>query len=286
VQRERYDEALEQLRKADRENPNDALMNLWLGVALEGTDQPYEAMAAWRAAYGNPRWEPVADYLKGLCWWKLGRTNDATNYLKDALTNVTDGSRVEFKPAKTALEQVASGQPAPPVGQWAEISTLMERTDEALGGGAAKAQGKPGKADARPNPVQPVAAPVTAQPANGSVRPVSGKWVGVRTSGGYQGGKILFTVSADGKRVEDVVFIGNWYNREDRRTETVTTGPDGAFSIAGGRFGETRTNAKTHFGWEFDGQLLNARSAKGTFRGYAYGIYSTGTIQWEAHPAK
>src|SRR5688500_4977771 len=75
-----YEDALEQLQKADKENANVAGTSRRLGLELEANKQPYEAMAAWRKCYGNAKWEPIADYLKALSWWRMGATNDAITY--------------------------------------------------------------------------------------------------------------------------------------------------------------------------------------------------------------
>ncbi|HYH16950.1 MAG TPA: tetratricopeptide repeat protein, partial [Flavisolibacter sp.] len=115
----KYEEALEALQKAAEANPNDAQTNLWLGLALEANKQPYEAMAAWRKCYGNPKWEPIADYLKAMSWWRMGATRDAISYFNDALLNVQDGKAVNFKPAKEAIKQVNAGESVPPLSQWA-----------------------------------------------------------------------------------------------------------------------------------------------------------------------
>ncbi|RYG23426.1 tetratricopeptide repeat protein [bacterium] len=280
----RYEDALDVLSEANKETPNDALTNLWLGLAYQGAKQPHEAMAAWRVSFGNPKWEPIADTLRGYGWWALGDTRYAELTFKEALVNLRDSKVIRFKPATDGLVALAGGAPVPSVAKWIERVGLVEATKKALNPEAAAPE-EAEKPVERPRAEPPKEAEPKA-PKGVNVKPVAGKWIAKRTSGGYNDGKILFTVSADGKRITDVVFIGHWYDRERRRTEPVTTGPEKPYAITSGGWGGLQTNSKAGFGWEFSGRLTSARSAVGSFRGYAAGVYDTGTVQWKATPAK
>lgn len=285
----RYEDALVALKEASKETPNDALTSLWLGLALQATDQPHEAMAAWRVTFGHAKWEPYGDTLRGYGWWRLGDTNYAKRTFEEAFVNLKDSAKITFKPAKDALARLESGGAVPPFSQWAERVHLQEATKKALsfeGEDAPSARQEPTPAKPLKAAPKPEKKEEKALPKGANVKPVAGKWIGVRTKGGYNDGKVMFTVSADGKRISDVVFIGHWYDRERRHTEPVTTGPEGTYAIKSGGWGGLQTNSKAGFGWEFEGRLLNARLAKGKFRGYAAGVYDTGTVEWTAKPVK
>ena len=286
VMDKRYEDALDVLSAVDKETPKDALTNLWLGLAYQGAKQPYEAMNAWRVSFGNPKWEPLADTLRGYGYWALGDTAYAERTFKEALVNLRDSKVVRFKPATDGLAALEGGAPVPSVAKWIERVGLVDATKKALDPDAEPAEEveKPVEAP-KAKPAAEESEPYKP-PTGANVRPVSGKWAGVRTSGGYQKGKIQFTVSADGKSVKDVVFIGWWYDHIERRTESVTTGPDGSFSIKSGGFGDHRTNKKAGFGWWFEGKLISPTKMTGKFRAYAAGTYDTYPIEWTASPAR
>src|SRR5690606_30484380 len=86
----------------------------------------WEAMSAWRSGVGNPRWEPIADYLRGLGWWKMKSFKDAVDYFKEAQIDTVTGKSVSFAPARQAIAKVQAGEPAPEIDRWPDISTLSQ----------------------------------------------------------------------------------------------------------------------------------------------------------------
>lgn len=289
----KYEDALEQLQKAVAANPNDALTNLWLGLALEGNKKPYEAMAAWRKCYGNSKWEPIADYLKALSWWKLGNTNDAINYLNDALVNLKDSKPVDFKPAKEAMQQVKAGQAVPPLSQWADLSTLTapqveEQTTVPVKNNPTKGTtDRPAKTDNKntstnTNTTNNEKKEVEAASVLPGATPKAGKWLAV-VSNGYKGDKLTFTVSADGKRVENVEFIGNWRSRSSRTEVLINLDPPNPFGVSKGNFSAVQRVEKSRMWWEFIGRFTTATSAEGSYRcAFAGGEYDTYKLKWTA----
>lgn len=275
-----YDAALEQLQLAVQDLPNDAYTNLWLGLALEANKRPYDAMAAWRVCYGNPKWEPVADYLKGLSWWRLGNTGDAIAYLKDAFINNRDGKAVTFKPATEAIQQINNGAPVPPISQWADLSTLTAPP-------LAKAVATPPAVAAQKGPApQPVqvkeeAKKVTPPVAPGA-SPKSGKWVAA-ISNGYKGDVLTFTVSADGKRIENVEFVGHWRSRSGRTEVLMDLDPPNPFAVANGLFSAVQQVPASGMWWEFTGRFTSATTAEGSYRtAFAGGENDTYKLKWTA----
>lgn len=86
-------------------------------------------------------------------------------------------------------------------------------------------------------------------------------------SNGMKGDKISFDISADGKKLENLTFIGYW--RCAGRLESTTTGPDGAFDIVNGKvsghISEPPNGGST--AWRFDlDATIKGNKAEGTFR--------------------
>ena len=86
-------------------------------------------------------------------------------------------------------------------------------------------------------------------------------------SNGMKGDSIFFDISADGKKLENLTFKGYW--RCSGKLEQTTVGPDGAFTITGGKvndhISEPPDGGST--AWRFDLQAdLQSTKASGTFR--------------------
>ncbi len=292
---QKYKAAIQQLKSAADKQPNNVETQLWLGLALEADEQPLEAMAAWRSGNGNAKWEPIADYLKGLSWWKMNRANDATACLKDALVNLTDGKSVQFQPARDALAKIKEGEPAPEVSSWPDLSTLAQVSKNLAGPkGSAPKPVAAKKTAAAKKPVvnkKPIAAKskllpkTTAKtPPTSGTKPRAGKWVAT-VSNGYKGDVLTFRVSADGKRVEKVEFKGYWQNKERTGPEILQNlDPPSAFAVSGGTFSAVQQVVKSRMWWEFIGVFKTATTAEGTYRcAYAGGDNDTYKLKWTAH---
>ena len=86
--------------------------------------------------------------------------------------------------------------------------------------------------------------------------------------GGFKGDSIFFTVSADGKKLENLTFKGYW-RCSGKLEQLAAVGPEGSFPIVNGK-------AKGHIAdppdggataWRFDIDVtLDGNSATGTFR--------------------
>jgi tetratricopeptide (TPR) repeat protein len=275
-----YEEALEVLQEAAAESPNDALTHLWLGLALEANKQPYAAMEAWRKCYGNAKWEPIADYLKGMSWWKMGYTKDAISYFNDALVNLRDGKAVNFKPAKEAIKQVNAGESVPPLSQWADLSTLTTPV---------KAEKQtPVKTDKTTTPTNNNTTATTSnkEPEGEKLAPGAtpkpGRWVAT-ISNGFKGDKLTFTVSADGKRIENVEFTGHWRSRSWRTEVLTNLDPPKPYAVAKGVFSAVQKEEKASMWWEFIGRFTTSTSAEGSYRcAFAGGENDTYKLKWTA----
>lgn len=86
-------------------------------------------------------------------------------------------------------------------------------------------------------------------------------------SNGMKGDKISFDISADGKKLENLTFIGYW--RCGGKLESTTTGPDGAFDIVNGKvsghISEPPNGGST--AWRFDlDATITGNKAEGKFR--------------------
>jgi hypothetical protein len=282
-----YENALEVLQKAKEERPNDAQTNMWLGLALEANKQPYAAMEAWRKGYGNPKWEPIADYLKAMSWWRMGDTRSAVAYFNDALLNVQDGKAVNFKPAKEAIKQVNAGEAVPPLTQWADLSTLTAPPPAPKPAG--KTPAVPAKPAANNPPAKPTPAkapeakdpaPATAAPVGANASP--GKWVAT-ISNGYKGDVLTFRVSADGKRIENVEFKGHWRSKSWRTEVLENLDLPKPVAVSKGTFSDVQTESKAGMWWEFIGLFKSATTAEGSYRcTFAGGENDTFKLKWTA----
>ena len=86
-------------------------------------------------------------------------------------------------------------------------------------------------------------------------------------SNGMKGDSIFFDISADGKKLENLTFKGYW--RCSGKLEQTTVGPEGAYTIVGGKvndhISEPPDGGST--AWRFDLQaVLQSTTASGTFR--------------------
>lgn len=148
----RYDIAKLELIDARDDSPNDGLVNLWLGLALQATGGAFDGADAWRAAAGNPQFEPMAKMLRGLSYWKAGYASGARQYFEEATLRVADGARIDFPLARRALAALAAGNPVPPIGQWPEWAGIPTSPTGVTAGDG--------------NPARPLVAPVAeARPA-------------------------------------------------------------------------------------------------------------------------
>jgi hypothetical protein len=86
-------------------------------------------------------------------------------------------------------------------------------------------------------------------------------------SNGMKGDKISFDISPDGKKLENLTFIGYW--RCAGKLEQTTTGPEGAFDIVNGKakgsISEPPNGGSTAWRFEIDA-TINGNKAEGTFR--------------------
>jgi hypothetical protein len=112
--------------------------------------------------------------------------------------------------------------------------------------------------------------------------PMAGKWEAT-ISNGYKGDKLVFTISADGKQVENVTFTGYWQNR-DRTIEVLKNlDPPNPFLINKGAFSAVQQVSKSRIWWEFTGRFLTYSTAEGTYRvAYAGVENDTYKLKWTA----
>lgn len=100
----------------------------------------------------------------------------------------------------------------------------------------------------------------------GKASGINRKFSGV-ISNGMKGDSIFFEISADGKRLENLVFKGYW--RCSGRLEQIIAGPDGGFVIRDGKvndhISEPPDGGST--AWRFDLNAdINEKEAWGDFR--------------------
>jgi len=95
----------------------------------------------------------------------------------------------------------------------------------------------------------------------------SGKHYEGEISNSMKGDKISFDVSPDGKKLQNLTFIGYW--RCSGRLEQTTAGPEGSFDIvngkASGSISEPPNGGSTAWRFQIDA-TLNGNDAAGTFR--------------------
>jgi hypothetical protein len=84
---------------------------------------------------------------------------------------------------------------------------------------------------------------------------------------GMKGDSIFFDISADGKKLENLTFKGYW--RCSGKLEQTTVGPDGSFTITGGKVNDHITEppngGSTAWRFELDA-AINGKTASGNFR--------------------
>jgi hypothetical protein len=275
-----YEEAKELLQQAAGKNGKDIEIQMWLGLALYADGHEWEAMSAWRSGVGNPRWEPVADYLRGLAWWQMNRTKDAVDYFKETEIDTVTGRSVRFTPAREAIAKVQAGEAAPGISSWPDLSTLSKPQVPVA---APAKTSKPVASSASKKPVAQNK-PKTL-PQKGS-KPRSGRWVAT-VHNGYKGDKLTFRVSADGKRVENVEFTGHWMNRNSASGMAAEVlrnlDPPKPFAVNSGAFSAVQQVSKSRMWWEFTGRFTSATTAEGTYRcAFAGGQNDTYQLKWTA----
>lgn len=112
--------------------------------------------------------------------------------------------------------------------------------------------------------------------------PKPGKWVAT-VSNGYKGDKLTFTVSADGKRVENVEFTGHWRSRSSRTEVLMNLDPPNPFTISKGNFSAVQREESAGMWWEFIGSFTSAATAEGSYRcTFAGGENDTYKLKWTA----
>lgn len=275
-----YEQARDLLQQAAAKNGKDLEIQMWLGLALYADGQEWEAMSAWRNGVGTPRWEPVADYLRGLAWWRMNWSKDAINYFKEAQIDTVTGKTVQFAAAREAIAKVQAGESAPDISSWPDLSTLSKPQSPLTA--PAKAS-KPAAASVKKKPIAQNKSKATPQKVS---KPRSGRWVAV-VHNGYKGDKLTFRVSADGKRVENVEFTGHWMNRNSASgigAEVLRNlDPPQPFAVGGGAFSAVQQVSKSRMWWEFTGKFTSATTAEGTYRcAYAGGQNDTYKLKWTA----
>ncbi len=86
-------------------------------------------------------------------------------------------------------------------------------------------------------------------------------------SNGMKGDSIFFTISADGKKLENLTFKGYW--RCSGKLEQTTVGPDGSFAILNGKvndhIAEPPNGGATAWRFELEA-AIEGRTASGNFR--------------------
>lgn len=86
-------------------------------------------------------------------------------------------------------------------------------------------------------------------------------------SNGMKGAKLTFTLSADGKSISDVTFIGYW--RCSGKLELTTLGPSRAVNVQNGNISaivvEPENGGATAMRYEING-TIKGNQASGTFR--------------------
>lgn len=103
--------------------------------------------------------------------------------------------------------------------------------------------------------------------------------------GGMKGDSLFFDVSADGKRIENLMFKGYWYCDGKLERENAA-GPEGYFTLVNGKV-DTHISEPPNGGataWRFDlNATVDGKKASGTFRMNINALRcNTGTLSWEA----
>lgn len=115
-----------------------------------------------------------------------------------------------------------------------------------------------------------------------STGPKPGKWEAT-VSNGYKGDKITFRVSADGRRIEDVEFKGNWRSRSGYTETLENLDLPKPVTISKNAFSDTQQVPKAGMWWEFIGNFTSATTAEGSYRcAFAGGENDTYKLKWTA----
>lgn len=109
--------------------PDNVLNQLWLGLATHATGSLFDGADEWRTATGDARFEPMAEFFRGLTYWKAGYRNDAQLYFNETMLNIRDGSAVDYPPAKTALADLAAGKAVPAFATWPKLAGLPTKAN-------------------------------------------------------------------------------------------------------------------------------------------------------------
>lgn len=277
---EQYEKARDLLQQAAGKNESDIEIQMWLGLALFADGREWEAMSAWRSGVGNPRWEPIADYLRGLGWWKMNRPKDAIDYFKESQIDTVSGKSILFTPAREAIVKVQAGEMPLDISRWPDISTLSKQQTPA------SPSVKTSKPTVTSTKKQSVTQTKPKIPAPKGSKPRSGRWIAT-VHNGYKGDKLTFRVSADGKRIEKVEFTGHWMNRNSASGMAAEVlrnlDPPKPFVVTGGVFSAVQQVPKSRMWWEFTGRFKSATTAEGTYRcSYAGGQNDTYQLKWTA----
>jgi hypothetical protein len=140
--------------------PGDVLTSLWLGLAIHATDGVFAGADQWRTATGHPRYESMAEFFRGLSYWKAGYVDDARAYFLETQLNTRDGKSVDYPPARQALADLEAGRPVPAVETWPALAGLPTAFENDT-----PPAPQPRKGDTQP------AAPVTPQEVAPPTRP-------------------------------------------------------------------------------------------------------------------
>lgn len=116
------------------------------------------------------------------------------------------------------------------------------------------------------------AAPAGGQP----IQP--GAWEAT-VSDGFKGDKLTFRVTADGARIQDVLFKGYWRCAGSTKIMNVGIVP-GEFTISGGSFSEVKK--EPYLAYTFEGRFTSATEAEGKFRTEFGTDCDTYPLQWTA----
>lgn len=144
------------------------------------------------------------------------------------------------------------------------------------GTAAAPKQAKPAAATAMPV-VQKESVPSVA-----GANPMAGRWEATVTNG-YKGDKLFFTVSADGKRITNVVFKGYWKDPTLGLALVEHLNPPNPFPVTKGAFGAVQQVETARMWWEFIGVFTSPTVAEGSYRAaYAGGVNDTYKLKWTA----
>jgi len=109
------------------------------------------------------------------------------------------------------------------------------------------------------------------------------KFVGT-FSNGFKGAKLSFTLSADGKQMQNFIFDGYW--KCGGAAEHIKAGPEKRFPVVNGKIQgvilEPENGGSSAFRFNLDG-IINGKQAHGTFRMSIVGLgCDTYKLNWVA----